>query len=287
MKVTEYDIGSPVSIALLSDIHNRRYDKIIEIVKKLKPDIIAVPGDIVVGRIPSSEGLVLDQDYRALPFLRECASIAPTFFSYGNHEYLLSAEEIDMIRKTSVTVLDDSYVMYNGLCIGGLTSGRRHQYTNYKDYIDIHTELCDDETSKSLYPNWGYYNNYIDTLFKETPNSINISDLYERMNQPHTDWLDKFEKEKGYKVLLSHHPEYWDTYLKKRDIDLILSGHAHGGQWRFFNHGVLAPGQGLFPRYTKGIHVHNSNHLCISTGLANTARPIPRFFNPREIVYIK
>lgn len=55
-----------------------------------------------------------------------------------------------------------------------------------------------------------------------------------------------------------------------------------GGQWRIFNHGVFAPGQGLWPKYTKGIY---ENRLIVSAGLSNTAG-IPRFFNPTEVVYI-
>jgi predicted MPP superfamily phosphohydrolase len=81
---------------------------------------------------------------------------------------------------------------------------------------------------------------------------------------------------------LCHHPEYRDKYLKDRSIDLILSGHAHGGQIRLLGRGLYAPGQGIFPKYTSGIHAN----MIISRGLSNTAGFIPRLFNPREIVYI-
>lgn len=100
---------------------------------------------------------------------------------------------------------------------------------------------------------------------------------------PRLGWLDEFEKQKGYKILLSHHPEYYEAYLKERSIDLILSGHAHGGQIRLFDHGLFAPGQGVWPRYTKGIH---DGRFIVSAGLANTGGPIPRLFNPTELVII-
>ena len=95
---------------------------------------------------------------------------------------------------------------------------------------------------------------------------------------------------------MNHHPEY---YIKEpdgrgvftgnpglrnhEDIDLILAGHAHGGQWRFFSRGVLAPGQGLMAKYVRGAY----GNMIVGTGVSNTAAPlIPRLFNPREIVEI-
>ena len=84
-------------------------------------------------------------------------------------------------------------------------------------------------------------------------------------------------------MLLCHHPEYYEKYLKDRPIDLIVSGHAHGGQWRFFGRGVLAPGQGLFPKYTYGVH---DDRLVIGTGLKKGSVLIPRLFNSPEVVFI-
>ena len=82
--------------------------------------------------------------------------------------------------------------------------------------------------------------------------------------------------------LLCHHPEYWPRYVRDLPVDLTLSGHAHGGQIRLFGQGLFAPGQGLFPRYTSGVH---EGRLVISRGLANTTR-IPRLFNPTELVCV-
>ena len=84
------------------------------------------------------------------------------------------------------------------------------------------------------------------------------------------------------KVLICHHPEYYPKYLKDMPIDIIVSGHAHGGQWRFFGRGVFAPGQGLFPKYTSGVY---DGRLVVSRGLKKTIIP-PRIFNPREVVII-
>lgn len=99
---------------------------------------------------------------------------------------------------------------------------------------------------------------------------------------PDLEWLKSFSELSGYKILLSHHPEYYEEYIRELDIDLTLSGHAHGGQWRVFGRGLFAPGQGILPKYTSGIH---ENRFIVSCGLANNAF-VPRIFNPPELIFI-
>lgn len=101
--------------------------------------------------------------------------------------------------------------------------------------------------------------------------------------KPDISFIPEFEKASGFKILLSHHPEYYVPLLKDRDIDLIISGHAHGGQIRIGNQGLYSPGQGLFPKYTSGIH---DGKLIVSRGIAGTEM-FPRINNKPEIVYIK
>jgi predicted MPP superfamily phosphohydrolase len=91
-----------------------------------------------------------------------------------------------------------------------------------------------------------------------------------------------------YKVLLSHRPERTKTY-EAYDFDLIVCGHAHGGQWRipFTQMGVHAPNQGQFPRYVDGLYeLGNGSKMVVSRGLARERMPYPRFFNHPEIVII-
>ncbi len=99
---------------------------------------------------------------------------------------------------------------------------------------------------------------------------------------PHVDFLQYVEGQPGCRILLCHHPEYYPFYLAKKPFDLIVSGHAHGGQWRFFGRGVFAPGQGLFPYYTHGLY---DGHFAVSAGLSNTA-PVPRIANPCEVLLL-
>jgi predicted MPP superfamily phosphohydrolase len=99
---------------------------------------------------------------------------------------------------------------------------------------------------------------------------------------PDTEWLKAFSKIEGYKVLLCHHPEYYPAYIRDKNIDLILSGHAHGGQWRFFGRGLFAPGQGIFPKYTYGMY---EGKLIVSRGVGNP-HFIPRINNKPEIILL-
>ena len=96
-------------------------------------------------------------------------------------------------------------------------------------------------------------------------------------------WLDEFENQEGYKILLDHHPDNYEPYTKKRNIDLILSGHAHGGQIRLFGKGLYGKSQGFLPKYDGGVF---DEKLVVSRGLSNTL-PIPRLWNPTEIVFIE
>lgn len=101
--------------------------------------------------------------------------------------------------------------------------------------------------------------------------------------EPNIDFLNQFESREGFKILICHHPEYYDRYLANRKFDLILSGHAHGGQIRIGNQGLYAPGQGILPKYTSGIV---DKKMIISRGLSNTRPWIPRLFNKTELVFV-
>ncbi len=88
-----------------------------------------------------------------------------------------------------------------------------------------------------------------------------------------------------FQILLCHRPELFDIYIDE-NIDLIFSGHAHGGQFRIpFLGGLLAPGQGFFPKYTSGIYREGKSSLLVSRGLGNSIVPI-RIFNRPEIIVL-
>ena len=86
----------------------------------------------------------------------------------------------------------------------------------------------------------------------------------------------------NYKVLLAHRPEYFDVYAG--NVDLVLSGHAHGGQFRIpFIGGLVAPGQGFFPEYYEGSHIKENTEMIVSRGIGNSIIPF-RINNKPEII---
>ena len=256
---TVYDLSCPIMLAFLADFHNSKALPVLRSLETAKPEIIAIAGDVIYGDDPNRDKPCILSNPHALELLRGCAGIAPTFLSFGNHEWMLADDDLEVISAAGITLLDNCWANYKGTLIGGLSS---RYYTQYQALRAAHPE-------RGRYP-------------------VTIRALHELDPLPELDWLDAFEQQEGYRILLSHHPEYYPKYLQHRKIDLILSGHAHGGQWRYYSifrkrwQGVFAPGQGLFPPLTSGVH---DGRLVISRGLSNPTR-VPRIHNPPEVVYI-
>lgn len=253
IKTTVYRLRSPkikrrLRIALVSDLHDAPSCEVVKKLIKAEPDVVAVVGDLtsrldcIEGDVPTNDTGKAARHSGAFELLRAAASLAPTYYSLGNHELcghyyrqnvgrVCRAENLELIKQSGAVLLDDHFVdTESGIRVGGLTSG----HTN--------------------------------------------ADLV-----PKTDWLDEFCNTDGFKLLLCHHPEYYPKYLRGLDVDLILSGHAHGGQIRLFGRGLYAPGQGVLPKYTSGIF---DGRMVVGRGLANTGGIIPRLFNRRELVLI-
>lgn len=94
----------------------------------------------------------------------------------------------------------------------------------------------------------------------------------------------KNESSNSFKILLSHRPEFIEDYAKA-NIDLVFSGHAHGGQVRLpFIGGLISPGQGFLPKYTSGIYYEENTALVVSRGLGNSLFPFRIFNRPQLIV---
>lgn len=90
--------------------------------------------------------------------------------------------------------------------------------------------------------------------------------------------------EDEFSVTLAHRPELMDIYTEC-GAPLVLSGHAHGGQIRLPGiGGLIAPGQGLFPKYTEGKYEENGTTLVVSRGIGNSVLPLRVNDRPQIVV---
>ena len=93
-------------------------------------------------------------------------------------------------------------------------------------------------------------------------------------------------EKKEFTVVLAHEPQYLARYASA-GVDLVLSGHAHGGQFRLpFVGGIVAPDQGFLPEYTAGEYYMDGTEMIVSRGLGNSVIPV-RLFNYPEIVCVE
>lgn len=248
MKTTFYNISSGafeknLRLLLISDLHSQDYRETLRLMQGTNPNYILFAGDIFEPLNEKFSSL----NSAVYPFLVEAARLAPVFYCTGNHEDGSVHSELkneQALQKRERIYCEEFYKRIDEAGI---------------------TLLIDDYA-------------VVDGIaFGGLASGL----LYES-GVPNLEFLDRFAALRMPRVLISHHPEYYEKYIKKTDIDLVVSGHAHGGQWRFFGRGVFAPGQGLFPKYTSGVH---DNRFVISKGLKRTTIP-PRIFNPCEVVVI-
>ena len=183
----------------------------------------------------------------ALSFAEEAVWIAPTYYVTGNHEASISQYDI-------------------------LKSGLETAGVIILEDESVYLER-DGET--------------IALLGLEDPNATIKGDLFGEVPAMINTQLSRLvSEETGYTVLLSHRPELFETYVSS-GIDLVLSGHAHGGQFRLpFVGGLIAPNQGLFPKYDAGLYTEANTNMVVSRGIGNSIIPI-RFNNRPEIVLIE
>lgn len=238
-------------IAQVSDLHNKSFGEhshfLIKKLEEAQPDIIVVTGDLV--------------DYNrtdidvALDFINQAVQIAPVYYVTGNHEEALSLPQFNRLisgmEQAGAVVLDSEYV----------TISRKHGVVAYGDDSQI-VVLADgtDDTFNLI----GLSNA---NLFRSKLHYI----------MPKTDGLN---------VLLAHQPQAIDHYAEE-PVDLVFSGHAHGGQARLpFIGPVYAPGQGFSPQYTEGVYEVNGVSMVVSRGLGNSVFPL-RINNRPELVIVE
>lgn len=181
---------------------------------------------------------------RGLELLRLMARRMPVYYCYGNHEDECDGAYAGQVRRTGAVLLNNAYCRDAGLVIGGM-------------YVF--------DKPRRFHPH-----------DRQRPGDLNLPAA--------TRMLRQMQREDGFRLVISHKPEHFARYIRAYDIDLTVSGHAHGGQIRVLGQGLYAPHQGLLPPITKGFY--ENHRLLVSVGAGNP-KIIPRLGNPCEIVLLR
>ena len=245
-------------IVQLTDLHSVRTDKqgqlVYDTICSQNPDVICMTGDLVDSRYYEKNGA--GGEKRTLELMEKLVKIAPVYMVYGNHEMVLLDDPQNNALKKSleeigVLLINNERVRYEKETGGEalLIGGIQDPSTLYKDYRYAFLESNGERMEAML-----------DAV------SVDV-------------------RNEDFFLLLSHRPEYLEMY-DQYPVDLVLAGHAHGGQFRLpFVGGIYAPGQGFMPKYTVGLYETDDLAMYVGTGIGNSIIPV-RIFNPPEILTI-
>lgn len=241
-------IGKDINVVHLSDLHGKEFGKNNE---KLKMLILKEKPDLVV-----ATGDMIDSSLKnmegVIDFLSDLSKCVKVVYISGNNEQRCKKAEyiFGSLKSKGVIVLRNEIIT---LSLSGVKVNILGMFEKPKG--DLHSSL------KKINGSYAYEDSH--KLFK------------------------RLESLEGLKIVLSHYPEIFEAEYSKYNFHIMFSGHAHGGQFRIpiIKRGLIAPGQGFFPKYTEGMH-GNKNKLIISRGLGNSTK-ITRLFNRPEIVNVK
>ena len=244
------NVNKRVRIAQISDLHSKEFGKdnntLYKVIMDQKPDIIVATGDLIDSNMKRINEII--------EFCSRLNKRVPVYYILGNNEMRCSRvnEIVEKLKQKNINVLENEIatikIKDNIINILGLAEKRVDKGEMFYSKINSRYEIEN-----------------VDSLFRKLENLI------------------------GIKIVLSHYPENYeyvgDYSYSKYNFDIMFSGHAHGGQFILPGlGGVFAPGQGLFPKYYKGIY-GKKNKLVVSRGLGNSGFPL-RLFNRPDLVIV-
>lgn len=275
LKLRKYYLGShkiskALTILHISDLHGSLFGKgqikLLSMIRDASPEVIVITGDMVEDR-GESHGM-LSEGTPERCFFEGAANIAPCYAVLGNHERFAADSEklISELGEIGINVLHP----LGGEGLAAAEFGELHIYGASDPYF---TYAAINRCERKL--------RQIFTEDKDRKNE-RIENWRRRIEAA----ADGIREEKALTVLLSHRPEEYELY-DKMGFDVIFSGHAHGGQWRFppFINGVYAPHQGIFPRHAGGIYTLKNGIHVVSRGLSK--KRMIRIFNRPEVCLLK
>lgn len=254
-------------VAHVSDLHNAEFGPgnadLLGLLRAVRPDLVAVTGDLVDSRRT-------DFDVAA-SFMEAAAGIAPSAYVAGNHEARLMRRDPEGYAAYERRLVEAGTAVLHGGAYAVDRAGARIAVLGADD-PGMHA-VADGSA--------GDVPTEADTMREE---------LAGLMARTRSLGGAAAGEEAPFALLLSHRPELFDVYIEA-GVDLALTGHAHGGQFRLpLVGGVVAPNQGFFPRYDAGLYTGTDGvrpaAMVVSRGLGNSLFPF-RVNNRPEVVLVE
>ena len=248
-------VSAPINLVVLADLHDHSFgednQELVDRTLAQEPDAILMVGDFINKDSSDHEEF--------LSLVEQLSGQVPVYFAWGNHElaYAEAKEDLDVedleaqLTDAGAAVLDRQY---QDVEIAGQTIRISGMY-DYAFALD----------------GW---------------NSCNP----ERMDSEVYSFLSEFQDTDVFKLMLAHRP---DSFIFGEasgtwDVDLVVSGHMHGGQVVVpFLGGLVGGDQGWFPEYVHGLYQKDLIYIFITSGLGSSTKTLPRFNNVPEIAVVR
>lgn len=241
--------GQEINVAVLSDLHDHEFGEENEkLVKKIKEQ----EPDLIL-----LDGDILNEDSEnadvPCALIWKLKDVAPVYFSLGNHEvsYMENGHTdlVGQLESAGAVVLDESY---EDIEVNGVQLRLGGLY-DYAFALDGNDDA------------------------KNTP-------------EPVKSFLEDYQNTDRLKLMMAHRPESFcfGNASSVWDVDLVISGHIHGGQVVLPILGGLYGGdQGWFPEYVHGMYQKDDMNIFVTSGLGSHHQLLPRFWNRPEIAMIE
>ena len=263
-------VTAPIKYLFFADLHENRFgddnQQLYDQIRGLRPDFILIGGDLINWTSEDAKSYAVD-------VIKNLSEIADVYFCLGNHEieYLISGNEIEYTNtdrdNSSFILPDDQY--------GGLTAAIRNEgaVVLQKKWTDIEvrgTKIRIGAAYEDMY-----------SLDENNPASTMQTDMYSFLKDfQETDVLTLYMVHRPSCFLLRNGSSLWD-------IDVVMSGHEHGGQVVLpYLGGLFSRERGFFPDYTHGSFVFGNTTLIVTSGLGSDDEFFRRFNNPPEMVLV-